>query len=325
MWCYTYIMHMLSVWNNSRRLDMWPRPWQIYNLPLSDLLKACIFLLGVSHTYNRPWVKEREKKKQKLTYWLITTATHMDLKESKIKEIRPYDPQLNGIYMLILQYRWIWMDRTVWCLSIHPNSALCSSHSGQCSMLKSWGKRRWREGTRDETKKKHNKNKNRWRCKLKTVSSGRKKRKWKEKKSKLANSWDSKTEQKERMKRWREGINEKRKNKNIKEEEKMERKTWRKETKTDRKKRAEGALSAIIRVHSRKVIRGQNSESLCNRRRLDDGKRGDDQSDVRIGQWGRGQWISGLSIGETDRQTGSILVLPAEGDLSTSGQAWGMF
>lgn len=44
-------------------------------------------------------------------------------------------------------------------------------------------------------------------------------------------------------------------------------------------------------------------ESLCNRRRLDDGKREDDQSDVRIGQWGQGQWISGLSIRESDRQT----------------------
>lgn len=50
------------------------------------------------------------------------------------------------------------------------------------------------------------------------------------------------------------------------------------------------------------MIRGQNLESLCNRRRLDDGKREDDQSDERIGQWGRGQRISGLSIRETDRQ-----------------------
>lgn len=49
----------------------------------------------------------------------------------------------------------------------------------------------------------------------------------------------------------------------------------------------------------------------------------DSQSDVRIGQLGAGQRISGLSI-RRGRQTSSILVLPAEGDLSTSGQARGM-
>lgn len=49
-------------------------------------------------------------------------------------------------------------------------------------------------------------------------------------------------------------------------------------------------------------------------------ERENDQSDARTGQRGRVQWISGLSIID-DRQTGSILVLPAEGDLSTSGQA----
>lgn len=44
---------------------------------------------------------------------------------------------------------------------------------------------------------------------------------------------------------------------------------------------------------------------------------------MRIGQLGAGQRISGLSI-RRGRQTSSILVLPAEGDLSTSGQARGM-
>lgn len=45
---------------------------------------------------------------------------------------------------------------------------------------------------------------------------------------------------------------------------------------------------SVIRVHRRKVIRGKNLESVCNR-----GRRclEHDQSDVRIGQWGRGYQV----------------------------------
>lgn len=52
-------------------------------------------------------------------------------------------------------------------------------------------------------------------------------------------------------------------------------------------------------------------------------ERDTDQSDVRIGQWRAGTVDIGSVTQETDRQTGSILVLPAEGDLSTSGQSGG--
>lgn len=62
-------------------------------------------------------------------------------------------------------------------------------------------------------------------------------------------------------------------------------------------------------LFSRKEIEGENLEPI---RRPDRSN----QSDVRMGQWGRGHVDIALS------DTGSILVLPAEGALSTSRQAW---
>lgn len=62
-------------------------------------------------------------------------------------------------------------------------------------------------------------------------------------------------------------------------------------------------------LFSRKEIEGENLEPI---RRPDRSN----QSDVRMGQWGRGHMDIALS------DAGSILVLPAEGALSTSRQAW---
>lgn len=75
--------------------------------------------------------------------------------------------------------------------------------------------------------------------------------------------------------------------------------------------REEGEDKELERINpkqlfSRKEIEGENF------RRPDRSN----QSDVRMGQWGRGQVDIALS------DTGSILVLPAEGALSTSRQAW---
>lgn len=142
--------------NNGNMTNKWN--WTLRRLDIHDGLmahpcpifsKRVYFFLGSPTLTIVPELK-KEQKKQKLIDWSEQTVTCM---ESKTNEILPFNPHL------VLQYHWIWMDRTVSCLSIHPNSALCWSHSGQCSMLtgrKSWEKRRWREGTRDESKKKQN-------------------------------------------------------------------------------------------------------------------------------------------------------------------------
>lgn len=143
-------VNMTNKWNGTRtsfrRLDihdgLMAHPCPIFS-------KRVYFFLGSPTLTIVPELK-KEQTKQKLIDWSEQTVTCM---ESKTNEILPFNPHL------VLQYHWIWMDRTVSCLSIHPNSALCWSHSGQCSMLtgrKSWEKRRWREGTRDESKKKQN-------------------------------------------------------------------------------------------------------------------------------------------------------------------------
>lgn len=78
--------------------------------------------------------------------------------------------------------------------------------------------------------------------------------------------------------------------------------------------REEGEDKELERINpkqlfSRKEIEGGNLEPI---RRPDRSN----QSDGRMGQWGRGHVDIALS------DTGSILVLPAEGALSTSRQAW---